>query len=102
MAKVELPGEIKSLSGALGGVIFRTYKKPDGTTETRMYKNPYHTVNGRSASHRATVLTPQERAVRAQFAQMSRAVSARQRAGDKRPKSEIWKEVKAEYAAREH
>lgn len=102
MAKVELPREIQSLSGALGSVIFRTYTKRDGTTETRMYKNPYYKPNGRSVSQRATKVGEKEIASRQQFAQMSRAVSARINAGDKRPKSEIWKEVKAEYAACEH
>ena len=29
--------EIKSLSGKSGGVIFRTYKRPNGETETRAY-----------------------------------------------------------------
>ena len=31
MAKVDLPSQIESLSGAFGSVIFRTYTKRDGT-----------------------------------------------------------------------
>jgi len=101
MAKVDLPSQIKSLSGALGSVIFRTFTKRDGTTETRMYRNPYYKVNGRGGYHRATKPTKKEQASRQRFAQMSRAVTARINAGDKRTRKEIWKEVKEEYAARE-
>jgi len=41
MSKVILPPGILSISGKLGDMIFRTYTRPDGTTETRAYHNPY-------------------------------------------------------------
>ena len=97
MAKVELPKHIKSLSGAMGNFIFRTYNKPDGTTETRMYRNPYRKVNGRSEYRRATKLTDKEIAVRKRFAALTRAYNARRKAGDKRDRATIWRELKQEY-----
>ena len=97
MAKVDLPSEIESLSGALGSVIFRTFTKRDGTKETHMYRNPYYKLNGRGGYQRATKPTKKECASRQRFAQMSRAVTARIKAGDKRTRKEIWKEVKQKY-----
>ncbi len=101
MAKVKLPDEILSLSGAMGNVIFRTFKKRDGKTETRMYSNPYHKHNGQGGWHRKSKPSKKEVAAREQFSQMAREVSRRIAAGDRRTRKEIWKEVKEEYGARE-
>ena len=101
MAKTELPAEIQSISGAVGCLLYKTYHKVDGTTVTRVYRNPYYKRPGEKTSGRSTALTAKERAVRVQFAHMARAVSARINAGDKRTRKEIWKEVKEEYETRE-
>ena len=42
MAKVTLPPGIASISGALGPFLYKTFTKPDGTKETRIYPNPYY------------------------------------------------------------
>ena len=97
MAKTELRAEIKSISGAVGALLYKTFHKADGTTVTRVYKNPYYRRPGERNPLRSTAVTDKERAVRDRFAAMARAVNARLRAGDKRPRKEIWKEVKAEY-----
>ena len=44
MAKVTLPPGIASISGAMGPFMYKTFKKPDGMTETRVYPNPYYRV----------------------------------------------------------
>lgn len=99
MAKIELPKHIQSLSGAMGNFIFRTYNKPDGTTETRMYRNPYRKVNGRSEYRRSTKPTDKELAGRIRFAALSRAYHARRKAGDNRDRATIWQELKQDYDA---
>ena len=50
---------------------------------------------------RKTPVTNKEKAQRVSFAVISRAVAARVKAGDKRTRKEIWKEVKEEYETRE-
>ena len=42
MAKVTLPPGIASISGAMGPIMYKTFTKPDGTKETRVYPNPYY------------------------------------------------------------
>ena len=92
MAKCELPKGIISISGKLGGMIFKTYTRPDGTTETRAYPNPYR----QHGYQRTTPVTDKEKRQRTLFAQVSREVTRRLRSGDRRPRSIIWAEVKAE------
>jgi len=91
MAKCNLPKGILSISGKLGGMIFKTYTRPDGTTETRAYPNPYR----QHGYQRTTPVTAKEKHQRAIFAQVSREVTRRLRSGDTRPRSIIWAEVKA-------
>ena len=91
MAKAILPKGILSISGKLGGMIFKTYTRPDGTTETRAYPNPYQ----RQGYQRRTPVTDKEKCQRALFAQVSREVTRRLRSGDTRPRNIIWAEVKA-------
>ena len=35
--KCELDSNIKSMSGKVGNMLFKTFKRPDGKTETRAY-----------------------------------------------------------------
>ncbi len=60
------PG-IGKLSGKSGGVQFRTYRKPDGTTETRAYLLP-RKENGKYGYTRRTTVTEDERQRRVNFA----------------------------------
>ena len=87
MAKAILPGTIMSISGKMGNLIYKTFKKPDGTTETRVYQHP---------GRRSTPVTDEERKSRALFGQIARIVRLRQQDGDTRPRKVIWAEVKAE------
>ena len=91
MAKCELPKGILSISGKLGGMIFKTYTRPDGTTETRAYPNPYR----QQGYQRSTPVTAKEARSRNLFGQISREVTRRLRSGDTRPRNIIWAEVKA-------
>lgn len=91
MAKTILPKGIASVSGKMGALMYKTYTRPDGTKETRVYSNPY-----RHGYQRSTPVTEKEQASRQRFAAMQRAVSLRMRNGDRRTKKEIWDEVKRE------
>lgn len=86
MAKCELPKGILSLSGTLGNIVFKTYRRPNGTTETRAYRKP--------ANQRTTPVTDKECAARTRFSRMAQEVARRIREGDQRPKNLIWAEVK--------
>ena len=96
MAQVKLPSDIESLSGKLGSVIFRTFRKADGTTETRMYKNPYW---GRDRPAKKSKLSDKEIANRRLFKEVSQEVTLRQESGDKRRRGVIFKEVYAQKKA---
>ena len=97
MAKTQLQPQILAISGAIGNMIFRTYTKPDGTKETRVYRNPYFKQNGRSSCERKTPVSDKERAARSRFSLMAKAVNDRIKAGDQRPRSEIWQDVKQQF-----
>ena len=42
MAKIILPPGIASISGTMGPIMYKTFTRPDGTKETRVYQNPYY------------------------------------------------------------
>ena len=86
--KAILPPEIRSISGRLGNMVFRTYTKSDGTADVRCYSYRPHV--------RRTPVSDKEIANRALFGQISAVARARQRAGDTRPYKQIWKDVQAE------
>ena len=68
--KCDLAPGIGKLSGKSGGVQFRTYRKPDGTTETRAYLLP-RKENGKYGYTRRTAVTKDEKQRRMLFAQAS-------------------------------
>ena len=68
--KCDLVSGIGKLSGKSGGVQFRTYRKPDGTTETRAYLLP-RKENGKYGYTRRTAVTKDEKQRRILFAQAS-------------------------------
>ena len=89
MAKCELSKNILSISGKIGNLVFKTYKRRDGTTETRAYRKPTY--------ERKTPPGKKELAARSRFSSMAKQVAERMLQGDKRPKSLIWAEVKEEF-----
>ena len=88
MARVELPTNIESISGKLGAFIFKTYHRPDGTTETRVYRNP--SFGKTAARHEPTKAQLAQQAI---FRQTNIEVSKRIAAGDKRLRKVIFKEI---------
>ena len=87
-----IPG-IRSISGTLkrnadgSRLEFRTFKRPDGSTETRAYICP--------KTQRATPPSDKELEQRARFTAISAEVRRRIKDGDERPRKIIWAEVKA-------
>ena len=84
MARIELKnGVIKSLSGKLGNMIYRTLKSGK-------------IVASFPSQQRSTPLSNREVATRRQFACIASEVARRMRDGDKRPRTIIWHEVESE------
>ena len=68
--KCTLNPNILSISGKMGGVLYKTYKRPDGKTETRAYMLPRRD-NGKYGYERQTPVTKGELAARQRFTEMS-------------------------------
>ena len=68
--KCELNPNIESISGRVGNVLYKTYKRPDGKTETRAYLLP-RKDDGSFGYERKTPLSSNELAARGRFAQAS-------------------------------
>ena len=94
--KVELVAGIESVSGKCGNMIFKTFKRPNGKTETRAYFNPYHRTRLGKVSARKSKPTESEIKARSNFGAIASEVARRLREGDTRPRSIIWKEVTKE------
>lgn len=91
--KVTLPQGIASISGTISSsrhhkLIAKTFKKADGTKETRFYMMPRF--------QRSTPPSDKEIAARNRFWYMAKEVSRRIKDGDHRPRKIIWEEVKAQ------
>lgn len=71
--KAILNSNIKSISGKCGGLLFKTYKRRDGSTETRVYTLPKKR-NGEYGYTRKAATTEKERASRARFAAIADAI----------------------------
>ena len=71
--KCKLNPNIESLSGKNGNVLFRTYRKPNGKTETRAYLLPRRR-DGKFGYERKAALTQGEIAARDKFKQISARV----------------------------
>jgi len=67
--KVTLAAGIASMSGKNGNMVFRTYKRPNGKTETRAYILP------KKGCRRATKPSGNELAARSRFAQISQTLN---------------------------
>ena len=97
MANCKLPGEILSISGAVGPLMYKTFHKPDGSTVTRVYPNPYfRDKRFGPRTQRTTAVSEREKLQRQRFARIAKQVAIRIANGDTRPKSEIWAELKRE------
>ena len=86
MAKVDLMAGIQSVSGKAGNFVFRTFHRPDGKTETRMYPYKKH--------ERTTKLRKTELAARSLFTRRQALVQELLSSGQCRSKAEAWKIAK--------
>ena len=80
-------------------MIFKTRRKADGSTDVRLYQNPYRDLRGRKINARTTPVSEKELASRQLFAQAVRIARQRAEQGDRRRRGEIIKEVYAELKA---
>ena len=90
--KCTLNSNIKSVSGKIGNVLYKTFKKPDGSTETRAYLLP-RKENGKYGYERKTPVSKKEIAVRAKFSLVSERISRLSEASKKQFAKE-WKAAK--------
>ena len=95
MVKVTLAAGIESASGKTGNVQFRTFRKPDGSIETRMYLVP-RAENGKYKYERSTPVTEREKQVRELFSKRQQRVNQLLKANPKLSKKEAWKIAKTE------
>ena len=86
MAKVNLMAGIQTISGKAGNFVFRTFRRPDGKTETRMYPYKKH--------ERTTKLRKTELAARSLFTRRQALVMELFKTGQCRSKAEAWKIAK--------
>ena len=86
--KCELVPGIKSLSGKSGGILFKTFRKPDGSKQTRAYLLPRKKNGGRGYT-RSTPVTEDEKQRRAIFASAS-AYASQVLADKSSPEFRMW------------
>ena len=88
--QVQLPPFIRSISGKVGNLVYKTRYDADGRPHVRAYALP---------AKRSTPPSKQELVKRERFGAIGRAVQLKRKAGDTRPHKTIWDEVAAEYDA---
>lgn len=93
--KIELAPGIKCISGKSKNMIFKTFKRPDGSTETRMYFVPRN-EDGEPAYQRSTPVSEHEIQIRALFAKRQQRVTQLRAANPKLSLKEAWKIAKTE------
>ena len=69
--KCKLNSAIASMSGKCGNVLFKTYKRPNGKTETRAYLLPRDHCSGKFGYKRTTPPSDKEIKARAQFSKFA-------------------------------
>ena len=94
--KVELAAGIDSISGKCGNMIFKTYKRPNGKTETRAYFNPYRRSSWEKVNVRKTPPSDAEIKARSLFARRQAYVQELLASGRYHDKKEAWKIAKNE------
>ena len=73
--KCTLNPEIENISGKIGGLLYRTYKRPNGKTETRAYLLP-RKQNGKFGYTRKAAYSENEIASKVRFAQIAGMIKA--------------------------
>ena len=86
MARVKMMAGIGSISGKVGDMVFKTYRRRDGKSETRIYR--YKKPQSRRS------ISKNEINARYLFSKRQAYVNNLLRSGDKRTKKELWKEAK--------
>ena len=86
MAKVNIMAGIQSISGKMGNMVFRTFKRANGKTETRAYRY--------TKRERRTKISKAEQGARNLFSQRQAYVQNLRQSGDNRSLKELWKEAK--------
>ena len=94
--KVELAAGIESASGKCGNMIFKTFKRPNGKTETRAYFNPYRRSSWEKVNPRKTPPSDAEIKARSLFARRIAYVQELLASGRYHDKREAWKIAKNE------
>ncbi len=94
--KVELAAGIESVSGKCGNMIFKTFKRPNGKTETRAYFNPYRPSSWEKVNARKTPPSEAEIKARSLFARRQAYVQELLASGRYHDKREAWKIAKNE------
>ena len=95
MVKVKFAAGIESASGKTGNVQFRTYRRHDGSTETRMYLVP-RAENGKYKYERSTPVSKHEIQIRALFSKRQQRVNQLRAENPKLSKKEAWAIAKTE------
>ena len=93
--RIKLASGIESISGKSKNMIFKTYTKPDGSTETRMYFVPRN-EDGEPVYQRSTPVSKHEIQIRALFSKRQQRVNQLLKANPKLSKKEAWKIAKTE------
>ena len=91
--KCILDPTFENVSGKMGGLVFRTYKKPDGTKETRVYGMPKRR-DGRYGYERKTKPSQKELDARSLFARRQAFEQGLLASGKYHSKTEAWKIAK--------
>ena len=94
--KVEFAAGIESASGKCGNMIFKTFKRPNGKTETRAYFNPYRRTSWEKVNARKTPPSEAEIKARSLFARRQAYVQELLASGRYHDKREAWKIAKNE------
>ena len=95
MVKVILAAGIESASGKTGNVQFRTFKRADGETETRMYLLP-RKKNGAFGYERKTPVSEREIKVRSIFSKRQEFVTNFLKDNPGMTKKQAWDIAKKE------
>lgn len=69
--KCKLNSAIESMSGRCGNMLFKTYKRPNGKTETRAYLLPRDRRTGKFGYKRTSAPSDKEIKARAQFSKFA-------------------------------
>ena len=93
------PG-IKNISGKFGGMIFRTFTRPDGSKETRAYGLP-RKKDGSFGYERKSPLSKKEIAARERFKKFSDCI-ANMSDEQKRKYHKEWKAAKYKFNGKEY